>query len=151
MKQFDFMKDPDASGADSITVEHTPKRKLNLFPRLVCLFTALVIWIYMVNVNDPDMTETMTLTIELKGVETLEEAGMMVYGLSERTVTVTVKGTNRDLKQFTEADYKATVEVGGINEVKDNIQLPINIIVPENSNISLEQPPANLIAFSDKR
>jgi YbbR domain-containing protein len=148
MKRYDFMKDPDATGSESITVEHAPKRKLDLFPRIACLLLALGIWIYMVNMNDTDMTETITLRIELTGVETLEEAGMMVYGVGERTVTVTVKGTNRDLKQFSESDYKATVEVGGLTEVKTN-NLPINIELPKNTSIVLDSAPGNVLVYSD--
>ncbi len=148
MKQFDFMKDPDNNGTDSITVDHAPKRKLDLFPRILCVIIALGIWLYMVNVNDADMTETVTLRVELTGVETLESAGMMVYGLGERTVTVTVKGTNRDLKQYSESDYKATIEVGGITEAKPT-NLPLNIKLPENSSIIVEKFPGNVLVYAD--
>lgn len=149
MKQFDFMKDPDNKGADSITVEHTPKRKLDLFPRIICLLVALGIWIYMVNMNDTDATETITLRIELTGVDTLEGEGMMVYGFDERTVTVTVKGTNRDLKQFDESGYKATVDVIGITEAKVN-NLPITIKPPANTSITVESlTPGNVLVISD--
>ena len=148
MKQYDFMKDSDDNSSDSITVEHARKRKLNLFPRIVCLLIALVIWIYMVNINDNDMTETVTLKIELTGIDTLEDAGMMVYGLGERTVTVTVKGTNRDLKQFDENDYKATVEVSGLTEAKTN-NLPVSIELPKNTSLVLDGAPGNVLVYSD--
>ncbi len=149
MKQYDFMKDPDKNGAESITVEHTPKRKLDLFPRIVCLLVALGIWIYMVNINDADAIETITLRIELSGVDTLESEGMMVYGFDERTVTVTVKGTNRDLKQFDESEYKAIVDVIGITEAKVN-NLPITIKTPANTSITVESlTPGNVLVISD--
>ena len=151
MKQFDFTKESDMGGSDSITVEHAPKRKLNLFPRIACLLVALGIWIYMFNMNDVDATDTITLRIELSGIETLENEGMVVYGFDERTVTVTIKGTNRDLKQYKESDYKAIVDVIGITEAKVN-NLPITIKTPANTTITVDgMTPGNVLVISDYR
>lgn len=149
MKQYDFMKDSDGNGAESITIEHTPKRRVDMLPRIICMLLALGIWIYMFNINDADATDTITLRIELSGEDTLAEEGMMVYGFDERSVTVTIKGTNRDLKRFAESEYKAVVDVIGIAEAKVN-NLPITVKVPANSSLSVESmTPGTVIVISD--
>lgn len=151
MKQFDFMKDPDNNGKESITIERTSKRKVDIIPRVICLLLALGIWIYMFNMNDADTAEEITLRIELSGEDVLYDEGMMVYGFDERSVTVTVKGTNRDLKKFSESDYKAVVDVIGITEAKVN-NLPITIKVPANSSITVvSTTPGNVPIISDYR
>ena len=138
MKQFDFIKDPDVKGSDSITVEHTPKRKLNLFPRIVCVLVALGIWIYMFNMNEDDITTEIELQIEVVGTDVLEKKGMMYYGFEQNTVIIKVQGTNRDLKQYKASDYKATVDVSGImdktvNNLAIKIDNPINLTVVDKS------------------
>ena len=138
MKQFDFMKDPDVQGSDSITVEHTPKRKLDLFPRIACLLVAVGIWIYMFNMNKDDITTEIELQIEVVGSDVLEEKGMMYYGFDQNTVTIKVQGTNRDLKQYKASDYKATVDVSGIidktvNNLAIKIENPINLTLVDKS------------------
>ena len=142
MKQFDFMKDPDVKGSDSITVEHTPKRKLNLFPRIICVLVALGIWIYMFNMNKDDITTEIDLHIEVVGADVLEENGMMYYGFDQNTVTIKVQGTNRDLKQYKASDYKATVDVSGIidksvNNIAIKIEHPTNLTVVDKSITSV--------------
>lgn len=149
MKRVDFMRDPDNNGNESITIERTSKRKIDIFPRIICLLFALGIWVYMFNMNDADTTEEITLRIELSGESVLHEEGIMVYGFDERSVTVTVKGTNRDLKRFVESDYKAIVDVIGITEAKVN-NLPITIKVPANSSITVvSTTPGNVPIISD--
>ena len=138
MKQFDFMKDSDVQGSDSITVEHTPKRKLNLFPRIACLLVALGIWIYMFNMNEDDIIGVVDLQIEVVGIDVLEEKGMMYYGFEQNTVTVRVQGTNRELRQYKASDYKATVDVSGIidksvNNLTINIEGPTSLKVVDKS------------------
>ena len=142
MKQYDFMKDPDVQGSDSITVEHTPKRKLNLFPRIICLLVALGIWIYMFNMNEDDITTEIDLQIEVVGTEVLEEKGMMYYGFDQNTVTIKVQGTNRDLRQYKASDYKATVDVSGIidktvNNLAIKIEHPTNLTLVDKSITSV--------------
>lgn len=149
MKRFDFMRDPDNNGNESITIERTSKRKVDIIPRIICLLFALGIWVYMFNMNDADTVEEITLRIELSGESVLHEEGMMVYGFDERSVTVIIKGTNRDLKRFTESDYKAVVDVIGITEAKVN-NLPITIKVPANSSITVvSTTPGNVPIISD--
>lgn len=149
MKKLDFMKDSEGNGKESITIGRTSKRKVDIVPRIICLLFALGIWIYMFNMNDADATDTITLRIELSGEEALADEGMMVYGFDERSVTVTIKGTNRDLKRFAESDYKAIVDVIGITEAKVN-NMPITVKVPANSSLSVESmTPGNVLVISD--
>ena len=75
MKQYQFMKDTDDNGNETVNVTYKPKRRLDLFARLACLLVALVIWLGMVNINETDVTETMVLKIEYVGLEDLENEG----------------------------------------------------------------------------
>ena len=150
MKQFDFRKDPGVDSDGGITVEHTPKRKLDIVPRLICLVIATVIWIYMVNLNDTDVTTTMTLKVNVVGSEELRaDDNMMIYGMDKDTVTITVKGSNRDLRKYSEVDYIASIDVSNLaNEGRHS--LPINVSTPAGSSITVvDSDPQVISLYSD--
>lgn len=149
MKKYEFMKDVDENGNVSITVSNKPKRKLDLIPRLLCLLVALVIWLWMVNFNDTDITETMVLKIQISGIEKLEENGMMIYGLDKKEITVTIKGSNRDLKKYDENEYKVTVDVSAIDDAGQHT-LPLSVSTPQGSSLTIaESEPLNVSFQTD--
>lgn len=149
MKKFDFIKDPDKKGDKAISVAKKVKRKLDLIPLLICFLLALAIWIYIVNLNDTDVTNTMTLDVQVVGIDTLTDNGMMMYGMDKTNVTVTVKGSNRDLKKYSEDDYSAVVDVS-VLQTAGKHSLPISIKTPAGSSISTaSQDPATVTLFAD--
>lgn len=149
MKQYEFMKDTDETGNESISVSYKPKRRLDLLPRLICLFLALIIWLWMVNINDTDMTETMVLKIEYVGLEVLEEDEMMIYGMDKNEITVTVRGSNREIRKHDSEKYKAIVDVTAINEA-GQYTLPLTVKIPEDVNVTIDSAPLNISLTADK-
>lgn len=137
MKQYQFVKDTDENGKESVNVSYKPKRRLDLFARFACLIAALVIWLAIVNFNQTDVTETMVLKIEYVGLENLENDGMMIYGMDKTEVTVTVRGSNRDIKKYDASDYSVVVDVSEIDEV-GSYTLPIVVKIPTDSGATVE-------------
>lgn len=150
MKQYDFINDPESNDENAVVVNDAPKRKLDIWPRLICLFIAIGVWLYMVNLNDTSVPSTITLTVNIDGVEALKDKGMMIYGYDKTTVTVTIKGSNRDLNKYSEDDYRASVNVGNIN-ASGKHTLPIEITTPSGSSISVDNlEPLNMVIYSDE-
>ena len=137
MKQYQFMKDTDDNGNETVNVTYKPKRRLDLFARLACLLVALVIWLGMVNINETDVTETMVLKIEYVGLEDLENEGMMIYGMDKAEVTVTIKGSNRDIKKHDPEDYSVVADVSGLDEA-GSYTLPLVVKIPTDSGATVE-------------
>ncbi len=149
MRQFEFMRDTDEKGNSSVSISTRRKRKLDLIPRILCLVVALIVWLWMVNVNDTDVTETMVLEIEYVGLDALSDDGMMIYGMDKNEITVTIKGSNRDIRKHETSDYKAIVDVSGIDE-EGKYTLPMTITVPSDSNVTVvESEPLNLSLMAD--
>lgn len=149
MKKYGFINDNDGSSSESVSVTKTKKRKLDIVPRIVCILFAIAIWVYMVNLNDTDVEETFTVTVEIVGEEALHSSGMAIYGMDSRTATITVKGSNRDLRKYSEQDYKVTIDVSTISSSgKQNIKL--NVVTPQNSSIEcIKTEPSSIALFSD--
>lgn len=139
MKQHDFRAEVDENGKTKIVVADAPKRrKIDIVPMIVCFFIALFMWIYMINLNDTGVTATMTLPIEIEGIDELRaNAGMMLYGVDKQEVVITVKGSNRDIKRFTQADYRASINVGDITQSGRHSRT-VSISVPTGSTITVE-------------
>ena len=139
MKQHDFRAEVDEYGKTKIVVADAPKRrKIDIVPMIVCFFIALFMWIYMINLNDTGVTATMTLPIEIEGIDELRaNAGMMLYGVDKEEVVITVKGSNRDIKRFTQADYRASINVGDITQSGRHSRT-VSISVPTGSTITVE-------------
>ncbi len=153
MKQQDFIRDPDGKGDDSIVIGTAKRRKLDLIARLICLLFAFVLWIYFVNINDDGVTAEIKVTLEVVGKDTLKnETGQMVYGLDTQEVTIVVKGTNRDIKKYSSADYKVTVDVSKISGSGKHI-MEVTPILPGDSSVKLSVEsvfPQNVIIYSDE-
>lgn len=149
MKQYEFMRDNDENGNDIISVSDKPKRRLDFFPRLICLLLAIGLWLWMVNLNDTDITETMVLKIQLVGQDVLEDKNMMIYGLDKSEITVTVKGSNRDLRKYNSDEYKAVVDVSKADEVGQHT-LPLTVTTPSGSSLTIaEAEPLNVSFKAD--
>lgn len=149
MKKYEFIKDTDENGNKTISVSDKPKRKLDLFPRFLCLLISLVVWLWMVNFNDTDVLETMVLKIEVEGQDVLEDREMMIYAIDKREITVTVKGSNRDLRKYSADDYRAVVDVSKIDEAGQHT-LPLYVIPPQGSSLTVsESEPLNVSLKTD--
>ena len=146
MKQYEFMRETDENGNQSISVSDKPKRKLDFFPRLICLFIALGVWLWMVNFNDTDVTETMVIKIELTGQDVLEDKDMMIYALDKTEITVTVKGSNRDLKKYGADAYKAVVDVSKADEASAHT-LPLTVTTPAGSSLTVADSEPLTVSF----
>ena len=149
MKQHDFIKDPDG---DDIVISDVKKRKLDIVPRIICLIVAVIIWIYFVNINDSSVTATFKVKLDVYGTDTLKNnSGQMLYGLDTQEVTITVKGTNRDLKKYSAKDYSACIDVGSVTSSGKH-SMEIIPIFPEDASLSLSvvsMEPQNVTFYTD--
>lgn len=146
MRKHEFIKDTDENGSETISVSDKPKRRLDLFPRLICVIIAFIVWIWMVNMNDTDLTESFVIKIQLVGQDVLEDNNMMVYGLDKQEITVTVKGANRNLQKYEADEYKAIVDVSELSEAND-YTLPITITTPDENNLTVVESAHMTVSF----
>ncbi len=85
---------------------------------IVCVVLALLVWIYVVNINDTDVTKSVLVKLEILGLEELEDKGLMAYGyesLMAKGVTITVQGSNRDLRKYEDNEYHAKLDLSAID------------------------------------
>lgn len=155
MKKLDFVYDPDKTGDDAVNVSDKKRRKkFDIFPKFICLLIAIVVWLWMVNLNDTDATETKVLKIDYIGMHDVADGYVMFYDMDKTEITVTVKGSNRDLKKYSDSEYSATVDVSDLTAENivpgEKITLPINVKVPEDSSLKVTESNAiNVSMYAD--
>ena len=154
MKKLEFVIDPDKTGDDAVVVSDKKRKKFNLFPKLICLLIAIVVWLWMVNLNDTETMETRVLKIEYVGMQEIADGNVMFYDIDKTVITVTVKGSNRDLKKYADSEYSAIVDVSGItakNVVPGaRVTLPISVKTPEDSSLKVvESNSLNVSMYAD--
>lgn len=103
----------------------------NLGLKVLSVFVAVILWMVVVNYDNPEMTKTYTIPVTVTNDRILEERGKVyeVVGQSN-TVTIYVKGKRRFLDSLTGADFTATADLSQIidlNESSNEKLVPINV------------------------
>lgn len=103
----------------------------NLGLKVLSVFIAVILWMVVVNYDNPEMTKTYTIPVTVTNDRILEERGKVyeVVGQSN-TVTIYVKGKRRYLDSLTGADFTATADLSQIIDLNENSNeklVPINV------------------------
>lgn len=101
--------------------------------KILSLIIAVILWLIVVNYDNPDMTKTFTIPVTVTNDRILEEQGKVyeVVGQSN-TVTIYVKGKRRYVDSLSGSDFTATADLSQIidlNVNSDEKLVPINVSV----------------------
>lgn len=107
------------------------KKKYNIIPKIVCVLVAIVIWLYVMQVDSPDYEHTFEdIPIDLSNTSVLEnERGLFVYSGYGYTFDITVNGKKSIISKYTVDDIKASVDLkdirnAGEHDAEINVKLP---------------------------
>ncbi len=121
--------------ADTVSADTRGKHH-DLIAKAVCLVLALILWIYVMEAENPDWEETITgVPISLTHTEDIEiDSGLMIYGGYSSTVDVTLRGKKNLISSLTADDITATADVSAITEAGE-YQLDVSVKVPDEVEI----------------
>lgn len=119
--------------------------------KIVCLLLALIIWLYVMEVENPDWEEEYTgIPVELANTDEIEiDHDLTIYGGYSATVEITLRGRRNQLSNITADDIKATADVSEISEPGE-YTLPISVSVPNDSEL-VESSVESVTVLVDKR
>lgn len=106
------------------------------FAKISCLLIAFVLWLYVMQVDNPDYEETFySVDVALTNTAVLEgNGGLSVYSGYGTTVDVTVIGKKSTIKKLTGEDLRVTADVSTITEAGMH-SVPVHVELP--SGLSL--------------
>lgn len=95
----------------------------DLYVRLIALFLAVILWLYVVNEHSPQIQRTFTIPIEYVNL-----SSNLTLLDKEATVEVKITGLNDNVLALDQSQIKAEVDLKGAEE--GNYYLPLKISAP---------------------
>ncbi len=130
---------------DEQVVEVPQKRKLNIIPKIVCLFFAVVIWYYVMQVDNPDYKQTFTgVTVSLVNTDELTSRGLSIFTGTSYSADITVSGKKSVINNYTSDDITVKADIlrnyttAGMQVVDLDVTLPSGLtLVSQDNTISV--------------
>lgn len=130
---------------DEQVVEAPQKRKLNIIPKIVCLFFAVVIWYYVMQVDNPDYKQTFTgVTVSLVNTDELTSRGLSIFTGTSYSADITVSGKKSVINNYTSDDITVKADIlknyttAGMQVVDLDVTLPSGLtLVSQDNTISV--------------
>ncbi|MBR5011161.1 MAG: hypothetical protein IKY12_01240, partial [Clostridia bacterium] len=100
---------------------------IDVVPRIVCVFVAIIIWLYAVYNSNPNYEK------HFDGIEVtplfsdmLDDRGLALYGSIDETVEVVIYGKRGNITAYSKEDVRATASLIGVSEAGEHI-IGINV------------------------
>lgn len=113
------------------------KKLMNNFGlKLLAILLAIVLWMVVINIDDPVVRKTMTLSVTMKNQDYITEMGKYMDILGDsNTVTFTYTTKRGIWENISSTDFSATADLKKI-EAKENGTYRVPVIVSANRNAS---------------
>ena len=116
---------------DVMVADEQKKKSSHLFAKLLCLFAATCVWIYVMNLEATDYERTFTqIPVAVDGVTQLNaDSNMSVISGYDNTVDVVISGKKSDVQKLTAEQIRASVDVSTMN-VAGKFAVPVQVQPP---------------------
>lgn len=134
-----------------VTSTDTHGKHHDFIAKIICLLLALVLWIYVMEVENPDWEETIEgVPVNLINTDEIEiDHNLTIYGGYSNTVDITLRGRRNQISGITADDITATADVSEIEKAGE-YTLPISVSLPRDAKI-VESSVETVTVLVDKR
>ena len=134
-------------------MRESPKKKargLDIIAYFFCLIIAFGIWAYVTTTQADEYEYQFTgVVVDLEGVSSLtSKSNLSPIGGEGSTITVTVKGSRREISKYSAEDIKAYVDLSTITTANRHT-LDVHISLPGNIQL-VSSEPARISVFVDE-
>lgn len=125
------------------------KKKFNIFAFILCVLTAFIIWIFVMNTQNSTYTKTFAINIEVVNEEKLlANSGLTIFGAPEKQANVTIQGKKIEVQKYSEKDFRAYIDVSSISE-KGNHPVSVVVETPTNTVTVMAIDPKTITVYAD--
>ncbi len=116
-------------------------RTTDLIPRILCVFVALIVWLYVMSNDSPDHERTFSgVSIAVENAAILSsEKNLTVISGHGNLADITITGKKNDIVSYSLEDIVASVDVSGIAGPGRH-QLSVSVTTPEGSMLRSVYP-----------
>lgn len=112
----------------------------DLVPRIVCIFVAIIIWLYAVYNSDPNYEKSFDgVSVMPLNSGMLDDRDLTVYGEINETVEVIIYGNRGNITTYSKDDIKATVDLIGVTDAGYHT-FAVRITVPDGATVKSFYP-----------
>lgn len=96
----------------------------NSTPKLASLLFAILLWIYVMDVENPEMFKVIkNVDVAVIGAESLEASGLILLDGSIPGIDVTVKGRRTDVNNVDKSDIRLMIDVSGLKQGEQTVDV----------------------------
>lgn len=110
--------------------------KNNIGLKLLALFFAVALWMVVVNIDNPSVRKTMTLSVTMKNQEYITSMGKYLNTLNESNTVTFYYTTKRSIwENISSSDFSATADLQKIEAIESgNYRVPVTVTATRNAN-----------------
>jgi YbbR domain-containing protein len=123
------------------------KEKNDLTLKIFAFTIAIVLWGYVMSIENPDITKSYSIALTLNNMDELDRQGLIVMEPKEANISVKVTGRKSDMANFSPDLIKAQADLSGYGEGKRKV--PVNVSLNQFNNIKIVnyEPKETLFIF----
>lgn len=99
----------------------------NLGLKILAVVLAVFMWLIMVNVSNPLMTDSKTVTVEMVNEDVLKKSNLTYEMIGKNTVTVSYEVRVRDQYRISASDFYAYADLSQLYDVTGSIPVQVDI------------------------
>lgn len=124
--------------------------KKDITIKLISGLAAIVIWLYVVDVQNPEIEKTIRgVNVSFINQQTIAEFGLSVVDGQNQTVDVRIKGRTRDVAGINNDNVKAVADLTGFNRTGE-FSIPVQVQLPVEGLQIIDKKPYNIPVKLDK-
>ncbi|SMP69191.1 CdaR family protein [Anoxynatronum buryatiense] len=100
----------------------------NLAAKLVAVFFAMILWLYVMSVINPRVTsEQLNIPVQLVNESVIRQSGLVVFGQPEPTIRVRLTGNRDQVHRISREQIEARLDLRGYTEGVNSIPIEVNV------------------------
>ncbi|SET12292.1 YbbR domain-containing protein [Natronincola peptidivorans] len=100
----------------------------NLTPKIISIFFALTIWIYVMSEINPRITrDEQNVPVEFINIEEMRQAGFVIKGEADETIRVRITGRRDEVHRIARGQIEVKADILGYRPGVNNIPLEVSV------------------------
>jgi YbbR domain-containing protein len=124
--------------------------KKDIVIKIVSVLLAILLWLYVLNIDNPYKNKPLTIPIKVENINTLQEKALALKNDNfTRNVEVIIRGREEVLNKISPGDFQAILDFSKVKSVDDKTlkidfiydidDITITVMIPRSVNIELEK------------
>lgn len=110
----------------------------NLFLKLISIIIAFVVWLVVIDISNPTITQTKTVPIQINGESIITSAGKTYTLNTGNTVSVTYQVRTKDQRKISSENFKVSIDLADLYDITGAV--PVKLEVVDNASYIIGSP-----------